>query len=75
MGCINTNTAIKVKSIKSFKKEIEKNMKQNESEVLSKKVYSFSDFTIEDSDSLNSVNRQSRILIEAEIKNNELIFL
>ena len=75
MGCINTNTTIKVKSIKSFKKEIEKNMKQNESEVLSKKVYSFSDFTIEDSDSLNSVNRQSRILIEAEIKNNELIFL
>ena len=75
MGCINTNTTIKVKSIKSFKKEIEKNIKQNKSEVLSKKVYSFSDFTIEDSDSLNSVNRQSRILIEAEIKNNELIFL
>ena len=56
MGCINTSTTIKVKSIKTFKKEIEKNIKKNESELLSKKVYSFSDFTIEDNDSLNSAN-------------------
>ena len=75
MGCINTSTTIKVKSIKTFKKEIEKNKKQNESELLSKKVYSFSDFTIEDSESLNSANEQSQILIDAQIKNNELIFL
>ena len=74
MGCVNISTTIKVKSIKSFKKEIEKNLKQNESEELSNKTLSFSDFTFEDTDDQNSADEQSQILINAQIKNNELIF-
>ena len=75
MGCINSSPVIKVNSIKSFKKEVKKDMKLNESEDLENKVFSFSDFTIEDTDVSNSINVQSKILINAQIENNELIFL
>ena len=75
MGCINTSPVIKIKSIKSFKEKIEKNIKQNKSQNLSNKVLSFSDFTLEDSAASNSVNEQSQILIQAQIEDKELIFL
>ena len=75
MGCVNTSPVIKVKSIKSFKKEVQKDMKLNESEDLENKVFSFSDFTVEDTDASNSVDEQSQILIDAQIKDKELIFL
>ena len=75
MGCVNTSPVIKVKSIKSFKKEVQKDMKLNESEDLENKVFSFSDFTVEDTDVSNSVDEQSQILIDAQIKDKELIFL
>ena len=74
MGCVNTKPVIKVNSIKFFKKEIEKHIKSRESEALENKVLSFSDFTIEDFDLSNSKNEQSKILIDAHIENNELIF-
>ena len=70
MGCINNSPVIKVKSIKSFKKGIKI---QNESEDFEDKIFSFSDFTIEENDNSNSA--QSQILIDAKIENNELIFL
>ena len=76
MGCVNTSPVIKVKSIKSFKKEIKKNTKQNESEEdLANKVFSFSDFTVEDTETSNSLDGQSQISIDAQIENKELIFL
>ena len=74
MGCVNTSPVIKVKSIKSFKKEVEKNTNLNESEDLANKVFSFSDFSVDDTEASNSVNEQSQILIDAQIENNELIF-
>ena len=77
MGCVNTGPVIKVKSIKSFKKVIKKNIKnkkENESEDLDNKILSFSDFTI-DTDDSNSFNEQSQIKIDAHIENNELIFV
>ena len=74
MGCINKSPIIRVKSIvksiKSFKKGIKI---QNESEDFEDKIFSFSDFTIEENDNSNSA--QSQILIDAQIENNELIFL
>ena len=70
MGCINNSPVIKVKSIKSFKKGIKI---QNESEDFEDKIFSFSDFTIEENDNSNSA--QSQILSDAKIENNELIFL
>ena len=70
MGCINNSPVIKVKSIKSFKKGIKI---QNESEDFEDKIFSFSDFTVEENDNSNSA--QSQILIDAKIENNELIFL
>ena len=76
MGCVNTSPVIKVKSIKSFKKEIKKNTRQNESEEdLANKVFSFSDFTVEDTETSNSLDGQSQISIDAQIENKELIFL
>ena len=76
MGCVNTSPVIKVKSIKSFKKEIKKNTRQNESEEdLENKVFSFSDFTVEDTETSNSLDGQSQISIDAQIENKELIFL
>ena len=74
MGCINTSPVIKVKSIKSFKKEVKKDTNLNESEDLANKVFSFSDFSVDDTDASNSVDEQSQILIDAQIENNELIF-
>ena len=76
MGCVNAGPVIKVKSIKSFKKEIKKNTRQNESEEdLENKVFSFSDFTVEDTETSNSLDGQSQISIDAQIENKELIFL
>ena len=75
MGCINASTTIRVKSIRSFKKEITKNIIQNESEELSSNVFNFLNYTFEDSDILNSEDEQSKILINAQVENNELIFL
>ena len=75
MGCVNTSPVIKVKSIKSFKKEVQKDMKLNESEDLENKVFSFSDFTVEDTETSNSLDGQSQISIDAQIENKELIFL
>ena len=74
MGCVNTSPVIKVKSIKSFKKEVKKDTNLNESEDLANKVFSFSDFSVDDTDASNSVDEQSQILIDAQIENNELIF-
>ena len=74
MGCVNAGPVIKVKSIKSFKKKVEKDIKLNESEDLANKVYSFSDFTVENTDASNSIDNQSQILIDAQIEKNELIF-
>ena len=74
MGCVNTSPVIKVNSIKSFKKEVEKDTNLNESEDLANKVFSFSDFSVDDTDASNSINEQSQILIDAQIENNELIF-
>ena len=75
MGCINASPVIKVKSIKSFKKEVKKEMKLNESEDLENKVFSFSDFTVDDTEASNSINEQSQIFINAQIEKNELVFL
>ena len=75
MGCINTNTVIRVKSVKSFKKKIKADLKQDESEDLADKIFSFSDFTIEETDDSNSVDKQSQISINARVENNELIFI
>ena len=74
MGCINSITKIKVKSIEFFQKKIEKNIKQDESEELSNKFFIFSDSTIEDTNDSNSSDDQSQILAHAQTKNNELIF-
>ena len=74
MGCINTNPVIKVKSVKSFKKKVKIDLKQDESEDLVDKIFSFSDFTIEETDDSNSVDKQSQISINARVENNELIF-
>ena len=74
MGCINTNPVIKVKSVKSFKKKVKIDLKQDESEDLADKIFSFSDFTIEETDDSNSVDKQSQISINARVENNELIF-
>ena len=75
MGCINTNPVIKVKSIKSFKKKLIKQIKQNESEDNSNTELNLSDFTIENTDNSSSEDKESKILINAQIENNELIFL
>ena len=75
MGCINKCPVVKIKSIKSFKEKIEKNIKQNESQDLSNNILSFSDFTVKDSAASISVNEQSQILIQAQIEDKELIFL
>ena len=75
MGCINTNQKIKVKSIKSFKEEIKRKLKQEIREDLSNKIFSFSDFVVDDDEVSKSSNEYSQILIDAQIKNNELIFL
>ena len=74
MGCINKRPIIRVKSIRSFKKEVKKDIKQNESkDDHADKEFSFSDFTFEETENSNSA--QSQILIDAQIENNELIFL
>ena len=75
MGCINTSATIKVKSIRSFKREIIRNIKENEGENIDNKDFSFSDFTIEEIDDSNSSDEKSRILFDAKVQNNELIFL
>ena len=75
MGCINTSATIKVKSIRSFKREIIRNIKENESENIDDKDFSFSDFTLEEIDDSNSSDEKSRILFDAKVQNNELIFL
>ena len=76
MGCISSNPVIKIKSIETFKKKIKKNIKQNESEDLADKILNFSGLIIGNSNtSNNSKGKQSQILIEAKIENNELIFL
>ena len=76
MGCINTNPVIKVNSIESFKKEIKKNIKQNECEDLEDKILNFSDLIAENINTSNNIEEeQSQILIDAKIENNELIFL
>ena len=76
MGCISSNPIIKIKSIETFKKKIKKNIKQNESEDLADKILNFSGLIIGNSNtSNNSEGKQSQILIEVKIENNELIFL
>ena len=75
MGCINTNQKIKVKSIKSFKEKIKRNLKKEIREDLSNKIFSFSDFIVDDDEVSKSSDEYSQILIDAQIKNNELIFL
>ena len=75
MGCINTSATIKVKSIRSFKREIIRNIKENEGEYIDDKDFSFSNFTIEEIDDSNSSDEKSRILFDAKVQNNELIFL
>ena len=61
MGCINTNPVIKVKSIKSFKKKLIKQIKQNESEDNSNTELNLSDFTIENTDNSSSEDKESKI--------------
>ena len=63
MGCINTSPVIKVNSINPLKNEIKKNIKYNESEDLSNKIFNFS----EDVDASNGADEQSEILIGAQI--------
>ena len=75
MGCINNGPVIKVKSVRSFKKKVKKDIKQDESEDFADKIFGFSDFTIEETDNSNSVDKQSQISINARVENNELIFL
>ena len=64
MGCINTSPVIKVNSINPLKNEIKKNIKYNESEDLSNKIFNFS----EDVDASNGADEQSEILIDAQIE-------
>ena len=64
MGCINTSPVIKVNSINPLKNEIKKNIKYNESEDLSNKIFNFS----EDVDASNGADEQSEILIGAQIE-------
>ena len=75
MGCINNGPVIKVKSVRSFKKKIKKEIKHDEIEDFADKIFGISDFTIEETDDSNSVDKQSKISINARIENNELIFL
>ena len=75
MGCVIKNTKIKVKSINSFKNETKKNTKKDENEDISDKVFSFSGFTFDNSKDSHSAERQSQILNNGRIEDNELIFL
>ena len=59
MGCINTSPVIKVNSINPLKNEIKKNIKYNESEDLSNKIFNFS----EDVDASNGADEQSTSII------------
>ena len=75
MGCINTSPVIKIKSIKTFKKEIIKNILQNGGEDFSNIISRFPNFSIENEEASYTLNAQSEILIDAQIENKELIFL
>ena len=77
MGCVHFNTKnIIVNSIESFKRETEKKLKTINVEDYKNKIFTFADYQYEEnSNSLYSNEKQSKIFFNGSIEKNEIIFV